>query len=179
MTYGNWLDVQSTRRVLGEPAFRAVLEDAHTVRLMTGEKVTADDSYIRESNPTQDSLEARAQREQIVMGYEISPVRRIEHRFYVEVSQVPYTRYGGGCLCGGGSVLTLEYLEKIIQIPFSLPPIDERAVQGYVRQIAGANLPDARCSTVFSVGAQEIANERWPPGATCCHAARMPSSVYT
>jgi hypothetical protein len=27
MTYGNWLDVQSTRRVLGEPAFRAVLEN--------------------------------------------------------------------------------------------------------------------------------------------------------
>ncbi|CAG0940810.1 Hercynine oxygenase [Anaerolineae bacterium] len=45
-----------------------------------------------------------------------------------------------------------EYLEKIIQIPFSLPPIDEQAVQGYVHQIAGANLPDARCGTVFSVG---------------------------
>ena len=45
-----------------------------------------------------------------------------------------------------------EYLEKIIQIPFSLPPIDEKAVQGYVHQIAGANLPDPRCGTIFSVG---------------------------
>jgi formylglycine-generating enzyme required for sulfatase activity len=45
-----------------------------------------------------------------------------------------------------------EYLEKIIQIPFSLPPIDGKAVRGYVHQIAGANLPDARCGTVFSVG---------------------------
>ena len=45
-----------------------------------------------------------------------------------------------------------EYLEKIIQIPFALPPVDEQAVQGYIHQIAGANLPDARCGTVFSVG---------------------------
>ncbi len=45
-----------------------------------------------------------------------------------------------------------EYLEKIIQIPFSLPPIDEKAVKNYVKDIAGANLPDPRCETVFSVG---------------------------
>jgi formylglycine-generating enzyme required for sulfatase activity len=45
-----------------------------------------------------------------------------------------------------------EYLEKIIQIPFSLPPIDEQAVKHYVKDIAGANLPDPRCETVFSVG---------------------------
>ena len=45
-----------------------------------------------------------------------------------------------------------EYLEKIIQIPFSLPPIDEGAVKDYVGKIAGANLPDQRCQTVFSVG---------------------------
>ncbi len=60
---------------------------------------------------TRDSLLARAQREQIVMGYQISPVRRIEQRYYVEVDQRPYTRYGAGCLCGGGSILTLEYRE--------------------------------------------------------------------
>jgi formylglycine-generating enzyme required for sulfatase activity len=45
-----------------------------------------------------------------------------------------------------------EYLEKIIQIPFSLPPIDEKAVKHYVTDIAGASLPDPRCETVFSVG---------------------------
>jgi formylglycine-generating enzyme required for sulfatase activity len=45
-----------------------------------------------------------------------------------------------------------EYLEKIIQIPFSLPPIDANAVQGYVNRIAGPNLPDPLCETVFSVG---------------------------
>lgn len=45
-----------------------------------------------------------------------------------------------------------KYLEKIIQIPFSLPPIDEQAVKNYVKDIAGASLPDPRCETVFSVG---------------------------
>ncbi len=46
-----------------------------------------------------------------------------------------------------------EYLEKIIQIPFSLPPIDEGAVKAYIGNLAGTNLPDPRCQTVFSVGA--------------------------
>jgi formylglycine-generating enzyme required for sulfatase activity len=45
-----------------------------------------------------------------------------------------------------------EYLEKIIQIPFALPPIEAGAVQNYVHQITEANLPDPRCETVFAVG---------------------------
>lgn len=43
-----------------------------------------------------------------------------------------------------------QYLEKIIQIPFSLPPIAPEAVTGYVKEIA--NLPNASCETVFSAG---------------------------
>ncbi|MEA3309847.1 MAG: SUMF1/EgtB/PvdO family nonheme iron enzyme [Chloroflexota bacterium] len=45
-----------------------------------------------------------------------------------------------------------RYLEKIIQIPFKLPPIDAGTVAGYVHEITAGNLPDARCETVFSVG---------------------------
>ncbi|MCB0214354.1 MAG: SUMF1/EgtB/PvdO family nonheme iron enzyme, partial [Anaerolineae bacterium] len=45
-----------------------------------------------------------------------------------------------------------HYLEKIIQIPFSLPPIAREAVAGYVRDVTGGSLPDARCETVFTVG---------------------------
>jgi formylglycine-generating enzyme required for sulfatase activity len=45
-----------------------------------------------------------------------------------------------------------RYLEKIIQIPFNLPPILPDAVEEYVRQETAGNLPDARCETVFSVG---------------------------
>jgi formylglycine-generating enzyme required for sulfatase activity len=45
-----------------------------------------------------------------------------------------------------------QYLEKIVQIPFSLPPIAPEAVQDYVRLVTSAGLPDKRCETVFSVG---------------------------
>jgi formylglycine-generating enzyme required for sulfatase activity len=45
-----------------------------------------------------------------------------------------------------------HYLEKIIQIPFSLPPIPPTAVEEYVHQVTAGNLPDERCETVFSVG---------------------------
>jgi formylglycine-generating enzyme required for sulfatase activity len=45
-----------------------------------------------------------------------------------------------------------DYLEKIIQIPFSLPPIAPEAVSGYVRRVTGESLPDERCETVFAVG---------------------------
>jgi len=45
-----------------------------------------------------------------------------------------------------------RYLEKIIQIPFNLPPIDLKSVQSYVHDETAGNLPDARCETVFSVG---------------------------
>ena len=45
-----------------------------------------------------------------------------------------------------------QYLEKIIQIPFSLPPIAPEAVEAYVQEVTGANLPDPRCELVFAVG---------------------------
>ncbi len=45
-----------------------------------------------------------------------------------------------------------NYLEKIIQIPFSLPPIASNAVETYIREETAGNLPDERCETVFSVG---------------------------
>jgi len=45
-----------------------------------------------------------------------------------------------------------RYMEKIVQIPFNLPPIPPRAVEGYVRQVTGGGLPDLRCERVFSVG---------------------------
>ena len=44
------------------------------------------------------------------------------------------------------------YLEKIIQIPFNLPPITAEAVQAYIHEETEGRLPDARCETVFSVG---------------------------
>ena len=45
-----------------------------------------------------------------------------------------------------------HYLEKIIQIPFALPPIAPESVAGYMQQVTGGNLPDPRCETVFTVG---------------------------
>jgi hypothetical protein len=57
----------------------------------------------------EDSLLARAHREGLVMAYNISPVERILDRYYVDLNHSPYSRYGGGCLCGGGSMFVLEY----------------------------------------------------------------------
>ena len=45
-----------------------------------------------------------------------------------------------------------QYLEKIIQIPFALPPIRTEDVNQFVQQVTGGSLPDPRCETVFSVG---------------------------
>jgi formylglycine-generating enzyme required for sulfatase activity len=45
-----------------------------------------------------------------------------------------------------------QYLEKIIQIPFSLPPIQPASVANYIHEVTAGNLPDPRCGTVFSVG---------------------------
>jgi formylglycine-generating enzyme required for sulfatase activity len=62
-------------------------------------------------------------------------------------------RYAGGY--GVDSVTTLDgprYLEKIIQIPFSLPPIPADKVADYVKEVTAGNLPDSRCEKVFSVG---------------------------
>jgi len=50
-----------------------------------------------------------------------------------------------------GEVKPREYLEKIVQLPFILPPIEDEAMRGYVQSLAPA-LPDERCATVFSQG---------------------------
>jgi formylglycine-generating enzyme required for sulfatase activity len=50
-----------------------------------------------------------------------------------------------------GEVKPHEYLEKIIQLPFSLPPIEDEPMRGYVQSLAPA-LPDPRCAEVFSQG---------------------------
>jgi formylglycine-generating enzyme required for sulfatase activity len=44
-----------------------------------------------------------------------------------------------------------EYLEKIIQLPFILPDIEDEAMRGYVKSLA-PSLPDARCGEVFAQG---------------------------
>lgn len=45
-----------------------------------------------------------------------------------------------------------RYLEKIIQIPFTLPPIAATDVTSYVHDVTSGSLPDPRCEMVFSVG---------------------------
>ncbi len=45
-----------------------------------------------------------------------------------------------------------QYLEKIIQIPFSLPPIAPEDIKKYVKKATRSKLPDPRCETVFTVG---------------------------
>ena len=50
-----------------------------------------------------------------------------------------------------GEVKAHEYLEKIIQLPFHLPPIEDEAMHDYVQSLAPA-LPDPRCAQVFAVG---------------------------
>ena len=46
-----------------------------------------------------------------------------------------------------------KYLEKIVQIPFQLPPIDRAAMEGYVSKMAPRLLElDERCDDVFAVG---------------------------
>jgi formylglycine-generating enzyme required for sulfatase activity len=60
------------------------------------------------------------------------------------VEQAVRTRYRG-------EVKAREYLEKIIQLPFILPPIEDEAMQGYVESLAPV-LPDPRCAEVFAQG---------------------------
>jgi formylglycine-generating enzyme required for sulfatase activity len=50
-----------------------------------------------------------------------------------------------------GRIRAREYLEKIIQLPFILPPIEPEAIRSYVETLAPA-LPDARCAEVFAQG---------------------------
>jgi len=46
-----------------------------------------------------------------------------------------------------------KYLEKIVQIPFQLPPIDRAAMEGYVGKMVPRLLDlDPRCDDVFAVG---------------------------
>lgn len=56
---------------------------------------------------TPDSLQARAEREGLVMAYYIGPVVKIGSQYEARVSLLPYMRPGGTCLCGGGTMLTL------------------------------------------------------------------------
>ena len=50
-----------------------------------------------------------------------------------------------------GEVKPREYLEKIIQLPFILPPIDDEPMRTYVHELAPA-LRDERCEEVFAQG---------------------------
>jgi formylglycine-generating enzyme required for sulfatase activity len=50
-----------------------------------------------------------------------------------------------------GEVKAREYLEKIVQLPFILPPIEDEAMLSYVQSLAPA-LPDPRCAEVFAQG---------------------------
>jgi len=50
-----------------------------------------------------------------------------------------------------GEVKAREYLEKIIQLPFILPPIEDEAMRAYVESLAPA-LSDGRCAEVFAQG---------------------------
>ncbi len=50
-----------------------------------------------------------------------------------------------------GEIKAREYLEKIVQVPFILPPIESEAMRSYVQSLA-PSLPDPRCTEVFAVG---------------------------
>jgi formylglycine-generating enzyme required for sulfatase activity len=52
-----------------------------------------------------------------------------------------------------GKVDPKQYLEKIIQVPFTLPPMENEAMQTYVERLAPA-LPE-RCAQVFAQGLAE------------------------
>ncbi len=47
-----------------------------------------------------------------------------------------------------------KYLEKIIQLPFELPPLEAEDVHTYVRALT-PNLPDPRCEEIFASGLTE------------------------
>jgi len=47
-----------------------------------------------------------------------------------------------------------KYLEKIIQLPFVLPPIEPEDMEGFVGKLV-PEFPDARCREVFAKGLQE------------------------
>jgi hypothetical protein len=89
-------DERPDQRILAtENLVRAILEDEHWQH--------------RFEMLSLDSIRARAHREGLVMAFNISRVARILDRYYVDLNHSPFSRYGGGCLCGGGSNFTLEY----------------------------------------------------------------------
>src|SRR5690606_26357350 len=53
-----------------------------------------------------------------------------------------------------GEIEGTRYLEKIIQLPFELPPLESQDVVGYVHALA-PSLPDPRCEEVFASGSTE------------------------
>jgi formylglycine-generating enzyme required for sulfatase activity len=65
----------------------------------------------------------------------------IDHEAVQEAVQ---TRYEG-------EVKGRQYLEKIIQLPFLLPPIDAEDMRGFVTALV-PHLPDPRCADVFALG---------------------------
>jgi hypothetical protein len=65
----------------------------------------------------------------------------IDHEAVQEAVQ---TRYEG-------EVKGRQYLEKIIQLPFLLPPIDAEDMRGFVTTLV-PHLPDPRCAGVFALG---------------------------
>ena len=48
----------------------------------------------------------------------------------------------------------VKYLEKIIQLPFLLPPIEPEDMEGFVEKLV-PEFPDARCTEVFAKGLRE------------------------
>jgi formylglycine-generating enzyme required for sulfatase activity len=60
------------------------------------------------------------------------------------------TRYKGDNL-PGREAKARQYLEKIVQLPFILPPIEDEPMRDYVHSLAPA-LPDPRCEAVFAQG---------------------------
>ncbi len=48
----------------------------------------------------------------------------------------------------------IRYLEKIIQLPFLLPPIEAEDMEGFVRKLV-PDFPDPRCTKVFAEGLRE------------------------
>ena len=65
----------------------------------------------------------------------------VEEGIRVRYKEYDRTKFKGGL-----------YLEKIIQLPFSLPLIQPSVIEDYVGKVTGGRLPDRRCEKVFSVG---------------------------
>ena len=65
--------------------------------------------------------------------------------------QVRYKDFGDSPI---GPILLdgARYLEKIIQIPFSLPPVKAEAMRGFVERMTEGRLSDPRCAEVFARG---------------------------